>query len=389
VRVLVVTDDRLGPAMAGSALRAWEIARALAASGFEVRIAAARGSTAPAPGPPLDDRPRWRWAEVVVAPPWSLPPRAFLGRHCLVVDGATPLLAELASLPDSAEVVRRRRTAAARLPLVLSRCDALLVAGAAQRRWWSGRLGPRRPDLPILDLPFGIPAEPPTGEPQDIEGVPRHHAVVLWWGGVWPWLDLDTLLAARARLGAAPVSVVVPVAARPGGAAARFGPSELHEAAARHGLRSPRVVGLSEWVAYDRRDRVLRRAAAMAVLHRAGDESDLSFRTRAMDGVWAGVPLLLSEGGEVADLARRHGWGAVAPVGDIRAVAAAMELLLGEREQDVCRRALVASRASWTWERLCRDLVDLLPRLTTAGRSPVLPAALRSGLVAAGLRRSA
>jgi glycosyltransferase involved in cell wall biosynthesis len=386
VKVLVVTDDRLGPAMAGSALRAWEIARALAAGGLEVRIAAAAGSTVPAPGPPLDDRPRWAWADAVVAPPWSLPPRAFVGRHRLVVDGATPLPAELAALPDTPEVVRRRRTATARLPLALARCDALLVAGAAQRRWWSERLGAKRPELPILDLPFGIPETPAGEEAQPIDGVPKHHAVVLWWGGVWPWLDLDTLLAARARLGAAPVSVVVPVAARPGGAAATFGLDDLNATAERHGLRSPRVVGLTEWVPYDRRDRVLRRAAVMAVLHHAGEETNLSFRTRAMDGVWAGVPLLLSEGGEVADLARRHGWGAVAPLGDVRAVAAAMELLLAEREQTNCRRALEASRESWTWRRLCRDLVELLPRLTTEGRGPLMPAALRSGLALAGLR---
>ena len=58
----------------------------------------------------------------------SLPPRAFFGSHRLLVDGVTPLLAELSSLSDSPAIVRRRRTAAARLPLVEARADAILAA---------------------------------------------------------------------------------------------------------------------------------------------------------------------------------------------------------------------------------------------------------------------
>ncbi|HSL17752.1 MAG TPA: hypothetical protein VLB51_07585, partial [Methylomirabilota bacterium] len=98
MRILVVTDDLLGPTMAGSALRGWELARALATAGHSVRLVAAAGSTAPGDAPvELAARPDWRWAEVVVAPPWSLHLPAFTGRHRLVVDGATPLLAELAA----------------------------------------------------------------------------------------------------------------------------------------------------------------------------------------------------------------------------------------------------------------------------------------------------
>ncbi len=43
MRVLFLTDDQLGPAMAGSALRAWELANAIANAGHEVRLAAAPG----------------------------------------------------------------------------------------------------------------------------------------------------------------------------------------------------------------------------------------------------------------------------------------------------------------------------------------------------------
>jgi len=389
VRVLVLTDDRVGPVMAGSGLRAFELARALRAAGHPVRLVAAPGSEAPVPGEvEVDSRPRWGWAQAVLVPAWSLPPRALLGRRLLLVDGATPLLAELDVLPSTAEVARRRRTARARLPLVAARADAVLAAGEAQAGWWRARLQ-RRGEAPVLQVPFGIPDEDPPAEMGQVPGVPRDWAVVLWWGGVWPWLDLDTLLAARARLADLPVSVVVPVAPRPGRSAVAFGPAELSAAAARHGLRPPQVVGLEAWVPYAERHRVLHRASLVAVLHRPGEESDLSFRTRALDGVWAGVPLLLTEGGEVARLARTNGWGAVVPPGDPRAVAATLEVVLMERQQLRFRDRIRDSRSAWRWSEVAKPLVEALPALPRAPRRGLVGASMAAAveLLRRGARR--
>ena len=380
MRILVATDDVVGPAMAGSALRAFELARSLERHGHEVLLAAAAGSRPPdAGGPPLAEPPPWGWAEAVLAPPWSLPPRAFLGRHLLIADGITPLLAELEAMPPTPERTRRRRTAAARLPLVAARADAVLTGGPAQVEWWTGRLRGRF-GLPLLTVPFGIPDQPAPDERDRVPGVPDDWAVVLWWGGVWPWLDLDTLLAARALLGPVPVSVVVPVAPRPGSGSVGWDAAALAEAAAAHGLAPPQVVALSSWVPYRDRHRILNRAALVAVLHRSGDEATLSFRTRALDALWAGVPLLLSEGGEVSRLARQHGWGEVVPPGDAAAAAAAIARLLGEGDQARCRSALSGSRPAWTWSRVVEPLLAALPELPRVRRRALLPAAIRAAL---------
>jgi len=385
MRIIVLTDDRVGPLMAGSALRAWELARALRAAGHVVCLAAAPGSEPPAPdGPNLVPRPPWRWAEALVCPPWCLPPRAFLGRRLLVVDGVTPLLAELDCMHDSPLVARRKRTAFARMPLVLARADAVLVAGEAQAQWWRQRLEPLRPGVPLIHVPFGIPDEDPPAERDEVPGIPPDWAIVLWWGGVWPWLDLDTLLAARAVIGAAPLSVVVPTARRPGSHGARFSSSELDAAAQRHGLRHPQVVSLDQWIPYAERHRILHRTSLLAVLHHDGEETDLSFRTRALDGVWAGVPLLVSEGGEVSRLVRTYGWGGVVPVGNATAVAATLELMLSEREQLRCRKALAASRPEWTWSQVAAPLAEDLSGLPAVSRRPLAGAALRSALALLG-----
>ncbi len=383
MKVLVLTDDVVGPAMAGSALRAWELSRVLLDAGHDVLLAAKAGSAHPeGHGPPVVTKPSWRWADVVLSPPWCLPPRAFVGDHLLVVDGATPLLAELAASPETPDITRRRRTAAARLPLVTARADAILVASEEQARWWE-KVFIRRPDVPMIDVPFGISVEDPTADVEDIDGVPSNWAVVLWWGGVWPWLDLDTLLAARARLESRKVSVVVPTAKRPGGTF-RFTAEELDAAASRHGLQRPAVAPLERWVPYAERNRILNRSTILAVLHHPGLEAELSFRTRALDGVWAAVPMILSEGGAAARIANSAGWGAVVPSGDARLTAAAIDLLLSDRSQTRCRSALARDRPAWRWPVVARPLVDALPDLLRGSRRNLFPAALRAAAVLGG-----
>ncbi len=392
MRVLVVTDDRLGQAMAGSALRAWELGNALAAAGHEVRLAAAPGSVRPAASAvELVERPPWGWPDAVVAPPWSLHLPAFTGRHLLVVDGATPLLSELDTMPATPEVRRRRRTAAARLPVAAARAHAVLVAGAAQHDWWHTILH-RRPDVPILEVPFGIQEHDPPDESTEVIGVPPDWSVVLWWGGVWPWLDLDTLLAARARLGRVPVSVVVPTAARPGGKLAQFSAHDLNRMAARYALSAPEVVPLEHWAPYDERHLILNRSSVMAFLHPASAEAELSFRTRAMDALWSATPMLLSTGGEVARLADALGWGEVVEAGSAMAVSDALERLLEPDQQVRVRAAIREHRDHWRWSRVAMPLIEALPKLPGVRRRSLAPALLRAaaslaGIAAPGKRR--
>jgi glycosyltransferase involved in cell wall biosynthesis len=385
VRILFLTDDRLGFSMAGSALRAWELANALAKSDHEVRISGAKDSEKPHESPvDLVPSPCWDWADAVVTPPWSLHIPAFTGSHTLVVDGATPLLAELDAMPSTPEIRHRRRTAASRLPLVTARANAILVAGAAQHEWWSNHLH-RRPGVPILEVPFGIQEHDPPDESADVIGVPPDWSVVLWWGGVWPWLDFDTLLAARARLGRVPISIVVPTATRPGGSVAQFTANDLNRMAARYALSAPEVVPLEHWAPYDERHLTLNRTSVMAFLHRPSPEAELSFRTRAMDALWSATPMLLSAGGEVARLADALGWGEVVEPGSPVAVSDALTRLLEPAEQARRRSAILEHRDHWRWSRVAAPLIEALPGLADVPRKPLAPALMKSAAALVGM----
>jgi glycosyltransferase involved in cell wall biosynthesis len=266
--------------------------------------------------------------------------------------------------------------------MIAARADAVLVASDEQASWWSDHLAGRT-DVPLIKVPFGIPDTDPGAESDVIPGVPTGWAVLLWWGGVWPWLDLDTLLAARARLESTRVSVVVPTAPRPNGDV-HMTTADLERTAARHGLQQPAVVPLERWVPYAERHRILNAGSILAVLHRPGLETELSFRTRALDGLWSGVPVLLSEGGVVSRVANTGGWGAVVPPGDPKLAAAAIDLLLGVRSQDRCRAALANDRDTWRWSTITQPLVDALPELPASTRQALMPAVFRAATVLAG-----
>ncbi|MCP4900847.1 MAG: glycosyltransferase family 4 protein [bacterium] len=375
MRVVVQTDDRLGPAMAGSALRAWELARAVTAAGHTVRIMAAAGSSPVTDaGPAPEDHVEPGWAQAVISPPWNLSPSQFTASSLLIIDGVTPLLAELSVLPGTRQVLRRRRTAAARVPFASACADVILVASEAQANWWRTRID--RP-VTILKLPFGV-SEQPTPERCEVPEVASERQLVLWWGGVWPWLDLDTLLAAIRLLNDPAMSLVVPTAPRPGGNTASLTSAALDESRVRHGLDESQVIGLSSWIPYTDRHRLLNRAAVLAVLHHPGREAELSFRTRALDGVWANIPLLLSEGGEVARLTRKNNWGEVVPVHNPETTAAALERLLDPARQNLHREALAGTVDAWRWPALARPLVDWLAAPQRIERSSQTRAFIRA-----------
>jgi glycosyltransferase involved in cell wall biosynthesis len=232
--------------------------------------------------------------------------------------------------------------------------------------------------VPVLDVPFGIQEHDPPEETADVIGVPRDWSVVLWWGGVWPWLDFDTLLAARARLGRVPISIVVPTATRPGGSLAQFTANDLNRMAARYALSSPEVVPLEHWAPYDERHLTLNRASVMAFLHRASPEAELSFRTRAMDALWSATPMLLSAGGEVARLADALGWGEVVEPGSPVAVSDALVRLLEPEEQDRRRSAILKHRDRWRWSRVAEPLVEALPNLADVSRGALTTSLVRA-----------
>ncbi len=361
-RVLVLSNEPLGEVMAGPAIRATELARVLADGGHDVTL---RDTV---------DRAEVRRlageAEVVLLQGWVLervPALADSGAR-IVVDLYDPFGLELLMLIESEPAARREAAQANALRALhdqLRAGDFFLCASERQRDYWLGwlealgRVNPRThgadPDLRgLIDVvPFGVPSEPPRGTgapgPRATFGIGADELMLLWGGGVYDWFDPVTVVRAVERVEGA--HLVFMAAGHPN--------SELPTARALGAAREaagPRVHFHDGWVEYERRADWLLDADAGVSAHHEHVETRFAFRTRILDYLWAGLPVLCTRGDALADEVQRADVGATLAPGDVDGWVAEMENL-----KDAERRAACGARAAdlaraLTWEQVSGPL---------------------------------
>lgn len=383
MRVLVSSWDRVGDRMAGSAIRALEMARALARAEHRVTLAAPMGSElTPETGLELavvDERGDLTGlvadADVVVVS----------GRFelmtavdkPLVVDLYDPfVLSNLELFGDDFNRGGGRALLSLRwLQHHLAQGDFFLCASEAQRSFWLGMLtaagrvnrATYETDSALERLlgvvPFGISDElPETGRAGVIKGrlpgVEASDSVVLWAGGMWNWVDPLTLIRATARLRETrpEVKTVILGSRHPN---PEIGEMEM---AARARTLAHELglidhgVTFVDWVPYEERDRWILDADVGVSLHERGVESEFAYRTRLLDYLWCGRPMVVTKGDELAALAGAQGLGRVVPPGDVEAVASAIGDLLDEPEDPEREERFARLRWELRWSKAIEPL---------------------------------
>jgi hypothetical protein len=353
-RVLIVTGDPLAAKMAGPAIRAYNMAVQLC-SEHNVRLISTQTCS-------LEDtrfesyhhsyeelRDDVAWADVVVFQGFLLLRAPWL-RDCdrvLVVDLYDPMHVEQLEQTRGGSLLGRERNVDATVGVLneqLRRGDFFLCASEVQRHFWlgqlaaMGRLNPQTYDSDptlrslIAVAPFGLPSEPAKRTKPALRGVvpgiDDEDKVVIWGGGIYDWFDPLTLIEAVSRLarthaelrlffmGTAHPSADVPEMSMV--TRARQRSDEL-------GLTGRVVFFNDSWVDYAERGDYLLDADLGVSIHSVHLETELAFRTRILDYLWAGLPIVATEGDTFAGLILEHGLGRVVPEGDVDALAAALE----------------------------------------------------------------
>lgn len=390
--VLVISAEPVAERMAGPAIRAVELARALAAE-CDVTLAAPAPSSFPDPrvslleAGPSDFSTLLRAArshEIVVAQelsPTLLERLASLDTR-LVVDLYNPIVMEVLEAVAARSPASQRRITETIALRTLAQCaaaDLILCASERQRDMWLGGMAFRglldvpsyRRDPTLRSLievvPFGIPDEPPAAGSEQVmkgvmPGIGSEDRVLLWAGGIWSWLDAVTPIRAVERLqdGGMPVHLVFMGMGRPGLEASGQAPfaATAREAAGEAGLTG-RVVHFNEgWVPYAERGRWLAEADVGVSAHRETLEARFAYRTRILDYLWAGLPVVTSSGDALGDLVESRGTGRTVAPGDVEGYAAACSALLEQREATATRKRIDALRPALRWSEVTRPLVD-------------------------------
>ncbi len=390
-KVLLIGNDIVGPRMAGPGIRYWEMRQVLARR-FEAALAI----------PPfLADKitmaspPSWLYlchttaelrrevesADVLITlgiVPWLYPFILKAGKP-LVIDLYDPfLLEELQRRPSSAEAssLSYERYLEA-LWSQLRAGDFFICAGEKQRDYWLGMLsavGRLNPytyqDDPsfyrLIDIvPFGIPSTPPQHRRHVLKGV--HPAIaaedrlLLWGGGIWEWFDPLTLIRAMPLVLSrrSDVKLFFMGIRRPNHPESPSAVvSQALALAQSLGLKG-RYVLFNDWVPYEARQDYLMEADIGVSLHLDRIESRFAFRTRLLDYLWAGLPILATEGDVLGEQLAAQGLAHLVAPGDVEGVAGAILSLLQQPLSPEARQSRIREAAKrYSWDKIIQPLAD-------------------------------
>jgi glycosyltransferase involved in cell wall biosynthesis len=326
----------------------------------------------------------------------------------LVVDSYDPILIEEleAHAGNSARGRRaRNQRTLAKTRMSLLAADAIICANERQRDLWLGalmaldRLTPVEyagdPSLRGLVqlVPFGLPDEPPVRNGpglRDRLGIASDSVLLVWGGGIWNWFDPLTLIEAVHRLlpthwdlhlafvGVRHPNEHVPEADMAARAIALA--EEL-------GLLGTHVHVNHGWTPYDERQNYLLDADIGVSTHFDQLETRFAFRTRILDYLWAGLPIVATAGDSFAELIAARDLGAVVPPGDVDALAAALAALiehphLRRQAGENVRRAAEDFR----WSAIATALDETISVVLARPRARPFPTAAFVGYLAASAR---
>ena len=394
-RVVMWSSDPVGKQMAGPGIRYHRLSTELAGR-FDVTLVA--------PGEGIPDATYAfcpvesvgsaadLGADVVVAQTLPLGVIRSLRRAGvkLVFDLYAPALVEAAaklaedSAADRSRNVRYEEVVAmTRVALLLG--DAFLCASERQRDHWLGalaalgRLSPQvyagDPSLRSLVAlaPFGLDPAPPAARPTVkgvLPGIGQADRLLLWGGGIWNWFDPLTVIRAVGRLAETRGDVKLLFLGKTHPSASVGAMSMADEAvrlAAKLGLDGRSVFFNDSWVPYEERLGWFAEADLGVSAHRDSLEARLAFRTRLLDHIACGTPLVVTRGDVLADLVRSRGLGRVLEPGDVDGwVGALVELLDDEHAYATAHAAVVATQEELSWDRIGESLAALIDRVESS-----------------------
>jgi glycosyltransferase involved in cell wall biosynthesis len=251
----------------------------------------------------------------------------------------------------------------------LERGDFLICASERQRDLFIGQLcavgranaltyDPDPTLRRLIDVvPFGLPDEDAEHRQPAVRGVlpgiGPDDDILIWAGGVYDWFDPLTLIRAVAGASKKRPSVrlyfmglqhpnpdVPPMQMA----------IDAKALAEELGVAGTHVFFNDGWVEYSERQNFLLEATLGVSTHFESLETRFSFRTRALDYLWAGLPIVATEGDSFGQLIEEEHLGLTVPAEDPQALEEAILRLLSDPEMAAaCHARVEEVRNAFRW----------------------------------------
>ncbi len=417
-RVLVLTLGAVGEQMSGVAIRAVEFARTLQ-DVAEVTLASVKVDGDPGVDVPLqtwhrhDGRtvePLLAETDVVIAQPqWpQVAQRLRDSGSRLIYDLSVPEPLEVLETHRASSRWRRRAISSwtsDRLAGALHDGDNFLVSTDKQLDLWTGVLLAERLIGPVSGegfdvmsrfklVPHGLPDEPPErsdapGVRRTFKKIKRSDEVILWNSAIWSWFDAETAIRAMAELATRRPTAKLVFMARDPDQPERIQPFEAARELARTlGVLDSHVFFNDAGVPYAERSNWLMDADVALACHRPHLETRFSFRTRYLDCFWSNLPLVVTEGDELAGRVKAENLGEVVAEKDPKATAIALERVL-TRGKTAFEPEISRVANEYRWSRVAEPLINMVssPRPPRRRGSPRRPGHAARDLTYRGARR--
>jgi glycosyltransferase involved in cell wall biosynthesis len=217
----------------------------------------------------------------------------------------------------------------------------------------------------LLDIvPFGLQSDKATHTNNVLKGVipgiNKTDKVVIWFGGIWEWLDPLSVVAAIKNISKKRKDVkLVFVGGKHPDPSVRAHQMAIKtmDAVKNSGLLNTAIFFI-DWVPYNERANYLLESDIGIITHNENLETLFSWRTRVLDHLWAGLPTIITKGDPMGRIIENNELGITVKYHDPDDIEASiLGLIDDENRYNAVKNNIAKFRSSLEWGNVVKPIL--------------------------------
>lgn len=251
---------------------------------------------------------------------------------------------------------------------VLKRGDVFLCANQAQKDFYEGVLSSAGRINPITygqDLirivPYGIYRDEPKSQSKPLQELISNKKALklLWFGGIYPWFNLNGLIDAVAKVNeVTPAELVIVGAKNPFNNHPDFNKKYDELIDYINTNKYDKLIHVVDWVDFNRRADWYLDSDIVVVVNEEGPENKLAWRTRLVDFIWADLPILTNAGDPLGEMLIANNAAKRLEGLTKDDIEAGLLSLVKEDERRILKKNVVKFRKTLYWDTVTSELAN-------------------------------